>query len=170
MKKYIKDGVIKQLNEIVIRLEDSVVINPSTQMVLEHGWVEYIKPEPTLDTYKQTKIEEISNYDSSDVVNIFYMNDQPIWLDKSTRTGLMLRFQAESGMGQTETSLWYEGVEFILPLQMAIQMLYAIEIYASKCYDYTQKHLAEIDKITNIDDVKNYDYTTGYPEKLNFNN
>lgn len=98
------------------------------------------------------------------------MNDYPVWLDKPTRTGLMLRFQAESEMGQTTTSLWYEGAEFILPLDMAIQMLYAIEIYASKCYDNTQKHLSDVDKITNVDDLKNYDYTTGYPEKLNFNN
>ena len=166
MKKYIKNGIIKQLKEIIIKSEGKVIINPSEQIVLENGWVEYIKPEPTLDTYKWAKIEEINNYDSSNSVNVFYMSEQPIWLDKQTRTGLMLRFQAESGMGQTTTSLWYEGEEFILPLDMAIQMLYAIEIYASKCYDNTQKHIANVDALDSIEDVKNYDYTTGYPEHL----
>jgi hypothetical protein len=47
-------------------------------------------------------------------------------------------------------------------------MLYTIEIYASKCYDNTQKHLAEIQKIETLEELKNYDYKSGYPEYLRF--
>jgi hypothetical protein len=47
-------------------------------------------------------------------------------------------------------------------------MLYTIEIYASQCYDNTQKHLAEVDKLEVIDEINNYNYRTGYPEKLKF--
>jgi hypothetical protein len=49
-----------------------------------------------------------------------------------------------------------------------MQMLYAIEVYASKCYDNTQYHISQVNKLDNIEDLKNYDYTTGYPEKLIF--
>ena len=47
-------------------------------------------------------------------------------------------------------------------------MLYAIENYASACYDNTQKHIAEIEKLEIKEDIENYDFTVGYPEKLNF--
>lgn len=49
-----------------------------------------------------------------------------------------------------------------------MQMLYAIEVYASKCYDNTQEHLAAIDKLESIDELYIYDFTVGYPEKLKF--
>ena len=47
-------------------------------------------------------------------------------------------------------------------------MLYSIELYASACYDNTQKHKANIDKLETIEDVEAYDFTTDYPEYLNF--
>ena len=43
-----------------------------------------------------------------------------------------------------------------------------IEKYASKCYDNTQMHIANVKAIENMEELKNYDYRTGYPEKLRF--
>jgi hypothetical protein len=108
-------------------------------MILEDGWVEYIAPvyEETIEDVKAHKRREIEHYDQSEEVNCFYVNDMPIWLDKATRSGLMLRFQAEIASGLTETTLWYEGIEFPLVTEQAVKMLYAIELYASKCYDVT---------------------------------
>lgn len=92
----------------------------------------------------------------------------PVWLDKATRAGLMLRFQAETAIGKTNTTLWYENKEFALTIEDAIKMLYAIEVYASTCYDNTQKHISIIDTFETKDEVENYDYTTGYPNRLEF--
>ena len=50
----------------------------------------------------------------------------------------------------------------------AMQMLYAIEVYASACYDNTQRHLSEVEKLETIEEVEAYNYRTGYPEKLRF--
>lgn len=47
-------------------------------------------------------------------------------------------------------------------------MLYALEVYASECYDNTQAHLANVDKIETLDAVLEYNYTVGYPDKLHF--
>ena len=47
-------------------------------------------------------------------------------------------------------------------------MLLAIELYASACYDNTQAHVANVKSLENIEDVQNYDYRVGYPEKLRF--
>lgn len=59
-------------------------------------------------------------------------------------------------------------MQFPLQLEDAMKMLFAIELYASACYDNTQRHLAEIEKLETIDELAAYDYTVGYPEKLNF--
>jgi hypothetical protein len=51
---------------------------------------------------------------------------------------------------------------------MAMQMLMAIELYASQCYDNTQRHLAAVDALESKEEIDAYDYRVGYPEKLEF--
>lgn len=172
MKLYTKDGKTLPLSRIILKNDDFQVINPTEEMVLADGWVEYIIPELTdeqkLARAKEDKKREITDYDQSTNVNEFYMLGFPVWLDKATRAGLKLRFEAELESGRTETSLWYGNMQFPLQLEDAMKMLFAIELYASACYDNTQRHLAEIEKLETIDELAAYDYTVGYPEKLNF--
>ena len=148
------------------------VFNPTHEMLIEDGWELYVTPEPTeaqlFNDAKRHKIEEINRYDSSEDVNIFYIHELPVWLDKATRAGLKLRFEAEIAMGKTDTVLWYNNLQFPLPLENAMQMLYAIEVYASACYDNTQLHLSNVEKLNTVDEINEYDYRVGYPEKLNF--
>jgi hypothetical protein len=172
MKLFIKAGYIKPLNKIVIIKDDMQTLNPTEEMVIEDGWVEYKTPEPTdsekLEMAKVSKIAEIADYDTSSAVNEFYVQGYPIWLDKATRSGLKLRFEAELQSGITETALWYNGVQFPIPVELGIQILLAVELYASACYDNTQKHMANVQALTTVEEVEAYDYTTGYPEKLSF--
>jgi hypothetical protein len=42
--------------------------------------------------------QAIKEYDSSNNINVFYVNNIPMWLDKNTRTGLLLRFQSEKAL------------------------------------------------------------------------
>ena len=187
MKLYEKiiDGkqVRKTRNQIVIKGQrtikdkdgkDKVVgtntFNPTEEMILADGWVEYVTPvyEPTIEDYRRDKIREIERYDSSSEVNGFYIDGQEMWLDKATRVGLKLRFDAEIASGHTNTTLWYEGTPFNLELANAVQMLNAIELYASACYDNTQMHIAYVKVMEDLETLKNYDYRTGYPEKLRF--
>lgn len=148
------------------------VFNPTEEMLFEDGWEIYTAPELTpeqiLTNAKRDKKHEINNYDSSSSVNEFYIQEMPVWLDKNTRSGLMLRFNSELAMKKENTTLWYNGISFTLPLNSAIQMLYALEVYASECYDNTQAHLANVDKIETLDAVLEYNYTVGYPDKLHF--
>ena len=146
------------------------IFNPTEEMILDDGWVEYvyIEHEKTIEEYKNEKINEIKSYDESSLVNEFYIQGIPVWLDKTTRVGLKLRFESEIAMGKTETSLWYNDIQFPLPLENAMQMLFAIELYASACYDNTHYHISQVNVLENIEDIKNYDYTIGYPEKLQF--
>ena len=183
MKRYIKDGIIKTRNQIVIKGQRTIkdkdgnekvvgtnTFNPTEEMILADGWVEYVTPvyEPTIEDHRRDKIREIKRYDSSSEVNGFYIDGQEMWLDKATRVGLKLRFDAEITNGQTNTTLWYEGTPFNLELVTAVQMLNAIELYASVCYDNTQAHIANVKSIEDVETLKKYDYRTGYPEKLRF--
>ena len=59
MKKYIKNGVIKPSNKIVIRKDSKMYINPSEEKVLADGWVEYVAPEPTEKVLRAREIESL---------------------------------------------------------------------------------------------------------------
>lgn len=125
----------------------------------------------SLECQKRLLRERILALDSSDHVNSFTIGGMQMWLDKATRVGLKLRFDAEKRLGKTETTLWQNGMQFPLPLVgdvTAVDMLDGIELYASACYDVTQMHLAAISTLTSVEEVKNYDYMAGYPEKLVF--
>lgn len=70
MKRYIKDGIIKTRNNIVLHVTKEVngketnlqVINPSEEMILADGWVEYIKPVITDEEQENNrKLYEIQN-------------------------------------------------------------------------------------------------------------
>ena len=176
MKKlYIKDNEIKPQSRIVIYKDDMQIFNPSEELLLECGWVEYVVPSPLEPTEeelfsdaKENLKQEILDYDSSQAVNEFYMEGQSMWLDKATRAGLLLRLQAEQAMGEENTTLWYGIQQYELPIDRALQLLYAIESYASKCYDVTHMHLANVEELQDIESVKSYNYMTNYPDKLHF--
>lgn len=176
MKLYKKNGVIQFSDKIVIIKDDMQIFNPTEEMIIEDGWVEYIStvniPTPTdeeiLERYRSDKINEILEYDASSEVNEFFLGEASIWLDKATRAGLKLRFEAEISLGRETTTLWYDNIQYSLDLNKATQMLLAIELYASACYDNTQMHIANVKSMEMIDDVKSYDYRTGYPDKLIF--
>lgn len=130
-----------------------------------------VSEEQRIELLRSKLKDAILRYDSSPYVNSFQIGGQDIWIDKATRVGLKLRFEAEQRLGITETTLWQEGKHFTLPLTgdvTALDMLDGIELYASACYDTTQRHLAEVDKLETVDEVMSYDYTSGYPQKLVF--
>jgi hypothetical protein len=86
MKLYIKkinnEILIKDRRNIVIRIENKTIFNPTEEMIFADGWAEYIEPELTeeeiFEKAKTMKIEEILIYDSSDEVNTFYMDENKI--------------------------------------------------------------------------------------------
>ena len=174
MKKYIKimDGktIIKRADEIIVKANGMQTFNPNEEQILADGWEIYVAPiiSPTIEDIKRNKVDDIVAYDSSEAVNQFTIGGVPMWLDKATRAGLLLRFEAESKVGRDETTLWNDGVSYTLPLEQAQQILIALELYASACYDNTQSHIAEVQKLDTIEAVEAYDYTLGYPSKLAF--
>jgi hypothetical protein len=176
MKRYIKDNVVKLQSDIVIATiidgQECNIYNPSEEQVLNDGWEELVvapsNGTPSIERIKLIKIREIEEFDSSPEVNEFYINGQPCWLDKATRVGLMLRFDSELAQGISDTTLWYNDIRFDLPIETAKMMLYALETYASQCYDNTRQHVANINQMNDIEEIRNYNFMEGYPDKLSF--
>lgn len=177
MKRYSKviDGetVIKTADEITIKCNGFILTSPSHGDILNNGWELYsVEDEDVLqdlENCKKNKIKEIQDYDTSDAVNIFYVNDIPMWLDKATRVGLRLRFETEIDRGLTETTLWYNDIPFKLKLEQALEMLHSIELYASKCYDTTQFNIYNVKQMTTLEVINNFPFKDAYPKNIQFN-
>ena len=184
-----KDGyteIIKVRHDIVInrnvvienhktgeKKEVSVqTFNPTDKMLFEDGWEVYIEPTPTqtevLNDAKERILNELYSYHSSSDINVFYIGDSPLWLDKNLRAELKNRFDAEVKNGKTETVIWYDNTPFVFSLDKAIQMLCDLEVYASECYDNTQTHIINIKKMNNLEGIESYNFKNGYPEILKF--
>lgn len=121
-----------------------------------------------LEEAKRDMIKKISEYDSSEEVNSFFLNGEKVWLNKDTRVGLMNSLTIEKNVGKEQSTLWFNDICVTINCDAAIQMLGALELYALECYNVTAQHKVTVDSLNNMDDVKNYDYTIGYPSKLTF--
>ena len=125
-------------------------------------------PGNALELARQMQIARISEYDASDAVNQFTFDDVPMWLDKDTRNGLIARLNAEKAVGKTTSTLWLGTQSFTITPDAGLQMLSALEVYASECYDKTAEHKAAIAALNDVDAIKSYDFTQGYPAHLEF--
>ena len=121
-----------------------------------------------LDVIKEEAIEQITEYDTSSDVNSFTLQGKTMWLPKETRVGLVNSVTIEKNAGKETTVLWFGGEKYELPVDTALQMLSALELYALECYNVTAAHKAAVNALESVEDVVAYDYTQGYPEKLNF--
>lgn len=121
-----------------------------------------------LSKQKRKLLKEIDAYDASDEVNSFILNGIKVWLNKDTRVGLMNSLTIEKNAGKEESTLWFNNICITINCDAAIQMLSALELYALTCYNVTAEHKVAVEGLTDLDEAMTYDYTTGYPEKLNF--
>lgn len=151
-----------------IYLYGRIVFNPTHEQLLAAGYeaVEVAPHVRTLEEAKAQKIAEIDAYDTSSSVNGFMLDGVPVWLDKATRVGLMNSLNCEKGAGHAETTLWLGSWPMTLPVERAMVLLAAVELYALECFNRTAAHKAAVEKLEAVESVDAYDYTTGYPEML----
>lgn len=157
----------------VLYSEQGTVINPTEEQMIEAGWQVYVEPELTnaqkLAAAKAEKIAQIEYYDASDNVEQFTINGTPMWLGHELRQQIRTSAEAYQSIGAENMTKVFNGAEFTFPIAVWIQMLNALEIYAADALNTTERHKNNINDMDNIQDVIDYDYTTGYPTKLEFN-
>ena len=127
----------------------------------------YINNKPNIKEIKELLLSLQKEYDSSAEVNSFYLNGKRVWFDKATRVGLFNILNLEKSNGIDVTTLWFNTMSVKINVDKALALLIAVEMYAKKCYDNTQKHYVEINQLESIEDCLQYDITAGYPDILN---
>ena len=157
--------------------EEYIDINPDgtdekkTRIVYKYDVVDIDRRFKTEDEViaelKKLKNDEITKYDTSSNVNVFSLNGVDVWLDRDTRVGLMNSTTIAKNMGQENTILWLGTVKITVKCDQAIQLLSALEMYALSCFNKTAEHKKNVEALSTINEIVSYDYTVGYPEKLN---
>lgn len=138
MKQYIKDGVIKSRNNIVLHVTKEIngkevklqVINPSEEAILADGWVEYTPPKVEPKKSRMQIVQElvvkqynertdISNEEALDYMAIIYPWDY--YLDKVLTEGMMVTYEDKPWRArQTHTALE------VYPPSLATASLYEV--------------------------------------------
>lgn len=121
-----------------------------------------------LEQAKLAKTREITEYNSSENVDGFYLNGVKHWLTLDERKAAELSTKAHITLGHETTEQCMGGVFYTIPCESLIYMLAELEIYALECLNHAKRQEAEVMTLTDIEAVEKYDVTKGYPEMLRF--
>lgn len=103
---YKKDGKIKERSRIIIFKDDQQIINPTDEMVIADGWVEYVAPDPVVDNSSEmskqlqdalldqyNKRTDITDEDALKRPLLVYEWDT--YIGKSLKTGQIVSYESK---------------------------------------------------------------------------
>lgn len=118
------------------------------------------------------KIDEYGSgtYDvyGENAVDDFTIGGVHLWFDTTMRTKVRENLESCEKDGLAETVLRFGGMEFPTTVENGWAMYYAVLSYARRCWNTCEEHHVNKAILDSEDDVVNYDFTAGYPEKLSF--
>lgn len=153
----------------IITNDNTTILNPTHEILIANGYVKEIIEENTLERAIALKVEEIKTYDNSDNVNSFLLNGVAVWINREDRIGTRRAIELDIEAGNIESEIWLQGMMLKVNSQLALKLLDMVEHYAFTAYNITQRHIHNIKQLTTIEEINAYDYTTGYPKKLELN-
>lgn len=127
---------------------------------------EYIKE--ALPLVKEGKVAAIIEYDKSPSVNSFSLSGNDMWLSLEERKNMRQSLIALKAQGVTPFTYWLGLTPITMSVDMFEQIMNAVEVYALQCFNVTAQHKANVMALSSLQEVSDYDYTVGYPEKLSF--
>lgn len=165
------EEVVKTTELIPVSINEAGIIQYTEQEKTQYAYKTYWLNNPAksvdaLSVAKQEVLKELAAYDVSSEINSFNVNGTTAWYDKATRVGLMNSTTIAKNLGHKTTTLWLGDTKLVLDCDKAIDFLSKIEMYAMECYNRTAAHRQAIEEQTDIADVLQYDYKSGYPIKL----
>ena len=127
----------------------------------------YVNHYPSVEELKKYLLDLQQQYDISNQVNGFYLNNKFVWFDKNTRVGLVNAFNMQKANGEENTTIWFSDTPIELTIDKALYLMAQLEIYALSCYNVTQQHIANIKNLNTLEECLSFDITADYPKKLN---
>lgn len=171
--RYKRENIIVKVGEWTrVRISDNSVFvgRPTEEQLIEWGFKLIEEHIPTqqelLEQARFEKLIALEEYDNSDNVNSFTLNGNPMWLDYPTRQQLRTSIEAYQSQGIEQVTKWFGGMSYTFPTVVWLQMLNALEVYASEALNATEAHRAAINALTSIEEIDEYDFTIGYPKKI----
>lgn len=152
-----------------IEVNDRMIITPTPEILLENGYTPVdVEPsqEELLAAAKVEKIAEIEEYAESSNVNEFTFMGIKMWLDVKTRIGYSMSIRSADTLGQKSIQMPINGNIYPIELEKARKLLATVHLYADATFKVTQQHIANVKALQSVDEVKAYDNTKGYPQKL----
>ena len=127
-----------------------------------------IKKQSVLPLYKAMLISEIISYDSSVAVNEFTFDSKSMWIPVDVRTRIKGAISDAETLNATTITLGINEIPYTFEVQKVKVMFAHLEAYALAVNNNTLNHLQTIKQLQTLEDIVNYDYTQGYPSKLEF--
>ena len=124
--------------------------------------------EELLQIAKNKKQSDITEHDNSANVNSFIIGGLPMWLGFELRSRLKASLDAVEAAGQESMTKSFGGIDYTFTTAQWRAMVNAVENYAGQCQIVTEAHRHAVDALTTVKKVLAYDFTQGYPEKINF--
>lgn len=126
------------------------------------GWKELLKlvnGSEDIESLRQVLIAKVQDKEDS---KEFEYKGEKLWWNKNTRAGLINLANSTSEV--IPIIINNKIIEF--EPEVLKNLLNTLEVYSSKCFVQTYKHLELINKLQTLEDILNYDYTLGYPDKV----
>ena len=145
------------------------IANPNASV--KEVWDMAVTPTParTLEKAKAEMIQKINAYDKSDEVNGFTINGNiGGWFTPTERSNYKSSIDAAKLVGVTELSFFIGDMEMSVTPAQAEMMLAQIQLYADQCFIVTKQHKIAVEALDSIEAVDSFEYTQGYPQKINF--
>jgi len=169
--KPIGDGRYYVHFSVIDKIQDDVEIRYFSEVVLNHvpDNDEITELESNdIEKHREYKKQDVRNYASTEL-KFVSINGQDVWYDSEKRTSIVRSIEAERNLGQTVTNLEVNGHIYTLSIDSALSLMDNIDKYSKDCYINTIRHENAIESLTALSDIMDYVYTTGYPEKPEFN-
>lgn len=176
----VKNGIIqyKNYNIPVMSIEDYVYNNDELLLNASMKDLSEIFVFGIPANFKEYLLKKVRLYDASSAVNSFKYNGKEYWLDKLQRGSILNLLNTPIATAEDTDSMDIilgDDIYSIKPEKLA-DLINSLEQYAYKCKVTTQKHINEINNYSDptnheeygkfIDFIINYDYMSGYPEKI----
>ena len=126
------------------------------------GWKELlalVNGKADMESLRQVLIGKVNNLEDS---KEFEYKGRKLWWDKNTRAGLI---NLTNNSYEDIPILFGNEILKINPTTLK-NLLAQLEVYSSKCFVKTYEHLKAINQLKTFEDIMNYDYTLGYPNKI----
>ena len=142
-------------------LEDRLKQRELLQLPLE-GWKELltaVNGKADIEALRQVLTAKVQDIEDS---KEFEYKGKKLWWDSNKRANFI---NLTNSTTENISVVIDNEIESFDPTKLK-NLLSKLEVYSSKCYIVTYEHLKNIKQLRTIEDILNYNYTLGYPNKI----